>query len=73
MTRSCLSVCQKARVSRHHDSTQLHRNALRGPRPAPLRGVVPTGLTALRRWDDQYADRDPGNSPEWDRAMEAIA
>lgn len=71
--RSCLTVCGKGRVTRHHESTLAHRSHLAGRNldTRAGRGIVPAGVYALRHWDDQYAEQDPGNSPEWTAAYAA--
>lgn len=68
--KSCLSVCGKARVSRHHLSTASHRDAQRR-RENRLQPVMPAALYGLRNWARQYDLDDPGNSPEWDAAQRA--
>lgn len=64
-----------------HLSTATHRAAIRratmptSPRGrvayTPRRDGARIAYAALARWDDQYAEDDPGNSPEWEREFQA--
>ena len=59
-----------------HNATTTHRQAAQRAetrRTGTLRRGRPTWMTALRDYAHQYDDRDPGNSPEWDAAMAALA
>jgi hypothetical protein len=60
-----------------HLSTVTHRRTVaasaRETTPAgrhaysARKAAARTAYQSLARWDDQYADADPGNSPEWNR------
>ena len=79
----CYSCRRPMRSTATHLSTATHRAALArslrettGPRGSHAYSARKAGAArayaALARWDEMYADDDPGNSPEWDAELAAL-